>query len=427
MVVPSLPTARDRIVIGGKPRGGANHHHHSPSSTTTIVRRRTYALAAAFLVGLLLVASWRTMVRRSTKSSSTSTNGGVRGKEDGVTMTKKIATEHKRNVDPDGDVAGGEVAPAIAGTSPEMAAHVAGSSSSSSVGVVFPSAEEVLKSNRPMSYVMYGTAWKGEDTADLVHQAIYAGFRFIDTACQPKHYDEVGVGYGIKTAMDELKLKRSDFYIQTKFTSPSGQDRNNMPYDPNVRLEAQVSRSIFVSLRNLETTYLDSVLLHSPYPSMDDTMRAWRVLEEHVREGKVKSIGISNCYDPIVFQTLYDRATIKPRVLQNRFTRETGYDVELRNLCREYGIVYQSFWTLSANRETLKKQRWREMAKSKGLSSETLMYAYVMALGIVPLSGTKHEGHMREDVDVMLRFRTGELLSDEDVSSLGELLGNPER
>ena len=45
-----------------------------------------------------------------------------------------------------------------------------------------------------MPRMMYGTAWKAERTADLVEAAIRAGFRGVDTACQPKHYREAGVG-----------------------------------------------------------------------------------------------------------------------------------------------------------------------------------------------------------------------------------------
>ena len=45
--------------------------------------------------------------------------------------------------------------------------------------------------------VFYGTAWKKEKTAELVELALRTGFRGIDTACQPKHYNEPGVGEGI--------------------------------------------------------------------------------------------------------------------------------------------------------------------------------------------------------------------------------------
>ena len=286
------------------------------------------------------------------------------------------------------------------------------------------SAEVMLASKRP--YIMYGTAWKKDDTADLVYQAVHAGFRFIDTACQPKHYDEAGVGYGWKTAADGMGLKRTDFYLQTKFTSPSGQDPANIPYEAGMRVEAQVSRSIFVSLRNLQTTYIDSLVLHSPMPTMDETLRAWKVMEDHVREGKVRSLGISNCYDPKVFAELYEKAKVKPRVLQNRFYSESNFDVELRKMCKKLGVAYQSFWTLSANRGALSTPEWRAVATGKGLSPQTLLYAYVMALGHTPLSGTKDPGHMREDVDVVLRFQRGErVLNEGEMEKLSSLLGIP--
>ena len=42
--------------------------------------------------------------------------------------------------------------------------------------------------------IIYGTAWKNDNTKNLVVKALHAGFRAIDTACQPKHYNELGVG-----------------------------------------------------------------------------------------------------------------------------------------------------------------------------------------------------------------------------------------
>ena len=83
--------------------------------------------------------------------------------------------------------------------------------------------------------LIYGTAWKKEHTAALVIEAIHQGFLGIDTACQPKHYQEAGIG----KALAELKkegIKREKLYIQTKFTPLSGQDPNNIPYDKNLSL-----------------------------------------------------------------------------------------------------------------------------------------------------------------------------------------------
>ena len=64
------------------------------------------------------------------------------------------------------------------------------------------SAKHALVTGRP--YLLYGTAWKKENTSFLVSQALHSGFRFIDTACQPKHYDEAGVGKGWTDAASKL-------------------------------------------------------------------------------------------------------------------------------------------------------------------------------------------------------------------------------
>mmetsp|Transcript_23222 Transcript_23222/g.39702 ORF Transcript_23222/g.39702 Transcript_23222/m.39702 type:complete len:373 (-) Transcript_23222:243-1361(-) len=273
-------------------------------------------------------------------------------------------------------------------------------------------------------HIMYGTAWKKDETADLVFEAVKAGFRFIDTACQPKHYDEPGVGYGWKLGADEMGLSREDFFLQTKFTSVQGQDRNNIPYDASLKLESQVRQSVFASLRNLKTDYIDSFLMHSPMETMDDTMRVWRVLEELVGDGKIKQLGISNCYDPAKFYRLHQQSKIKPKVLQNRFHKEKNFDVELRNICRKLGVEYQSFWTLTANRNALGSSKWKEIAEGKGLTPQTLMYAFMMTLGHTPLSGTKSDEHMKQDVDVMQRIQNGEkILNEEEMNQLSALLG----
>jgi diketogulonate reductase-like aldo/keto reductase len=60
---------------------------------------------------------------------------------------------------------------------------------------------------------MYGTAWKKERTAELVYQAIKAGFRGIDTAAMGKHYREDLVGEGIRKAIAEGIVKRQDLYV----------------------------------------------------------------------------------------------------------------------------------------------------------------------------------------------------------------------
>jgi diketogulonate reductase-like aldo/keto reductase len=61
---------------------------------------------------------------------------------------------------------------------------------------------------------VYGTAWKKDQTANLVYQALKAGFRGIDTAAQPRHYNEALVGEGIARAIQENIIKREDLYVR---------------------------------------------------------------------------------------------------------------------------------------------------------------------------------------------------------------------
>lgn len=78
--------------------------------------------------------------------------------------------------------------------------------------------------------IIYGTAWKEDRTADLVYDAVLSGFRHIDTACQPRHYQEEKVGEGWTRAAAELGLSRDSIWLQTKYTSLDGQDPERVPY-----------------------------------------------------------------------------------------------------------------------------------------------------------------------------------------------------
>ncbi len=248
----------------------------------------------------------------------------------------------------------------------------------------------------------------------------------IDTAGQPKHYNEAGVGDGIAVAMAELELARSDIWIQTKFSPIGGQDRNNLPYDPEATLEDQVIQSIDVSLKNLRTTYIDSLVLHSPYRTMEETLEVWGALERLVDKGIVKQLGISNCYNFDTFTRLYEEARIKPSVLQNRFYADSGFDIQLRKFCNENYILYQSFWTLTANRDALRRPEIASIAAGKELTPQTLMYAFMMTMGHTPLDGTTSRVHMMEDVAVMERIQGGEqILSATEVAEITFLLGIP--
>lgn len=208
--------------------------------------------------------------------------------------------------------------------------------------------------NMSMPRFMYGTAWKKERTKELVELAVRTGFRGIDTACQPKHYHEPGVGDALQSLYSQGIISRSGVFLQTKFTSLNGQDPNRIPYDKDAPLSQQVHQSFNISCTNLRSEYIDSLVLHSPMAQFAETLTVWRAFEEIHAQGRVRQLGISNCYSLNTLKQLYSEAVVKPTVLQNRFYAESGYDEEVRQFCKENGIAYQSFWTLTANPHILK-------------------------------------------------------------------------
>ena len=254
---------------------------------------------------------------------------------------------------------------------------------------------------------VYGTAWKKQTSATLVYKALENGFRAIDTAAQPKHYQEHLVGEGVREAICAGTVTRKELHIQTKYTPPSGQDPQHMPYDVASPIPAQVSASVESSLSNLRATdsedddqsYIDCLLLHSPLGTMDKTLEAWAAMESFV-PNRVRALGISNVSLPVL-RGVYDQAITAPSIVQNRFFKGTGYDHGVREFCQDKGIVYQSFWTLTANPNLLRSTVVQEVSKTVGVEKELALYALVIGLDISVLNGTTNEDTMKRDISGM--------------------------
>lgn len=248
--------------------------------------------------------------------------------------------------------------------------------------------------------LIYGTAWKKERTAALVKQAIELGFRGIDTACQPKHYNEQGVGEGLVAACLNQGIDRQAIYLQSKFTPLNGQDPLQVPYDPHVKLEEQVAQSFMVSLKNLQTSYLDCLILHSPLANQQQTTDVWLAMEKIFNHGGVKRLGLSNCYDMQTLEDLYRTVEIKPAVIQNRFYRDSGFDRNIREFCRQQRITYQSFWTLTANPSLLADPQIKNLSLKYQRTPAQVLFRYLTQIDIVPLTGTTSTAHMLEDLAI---------------------------
>ena len=264
--------------------------------------------------------------------------------------------------------------------------------------------------------MIYGTAWKKENTTDLVFEALKQGFIGIDTACQPKHYREDLVGLGLQKAY-EIGIKREDLFLQTKFTPIDGQDQSNMPYLANDEIEIQVEKSFETSKKNLKTDFLNAYILHSPVYPGSKLQRVWQKMEEFYDKKEVGALGISNCYDLDVLKYLYNNAKVKPTIVQNRFYAQSGYDKELRAFCKQNNITYESFWSLTANPDILISEVLQNLINKYQKSAAEIFYRFLNHIEIVPLNGTTSKKHMMED----LKIGEFELL-DREIEEITQLL-----
>lgn len=186
-----------------------------------------------------------------------------------------------------------------------------------------------------------------------------------------------------------------------------------MPYDHSAPVEQQIHTSVASSLENLRPeatlasitdSYIDSLVIHSPYETTQETIAAYKLLESYVPK-RVRSLGISNIYNLEHLKALCDEVEIKPSFIQNRFYPQTNHDVELRKYCQENGIVYQSFWTLTGNPKLLASEPVQALSKLASVSKEVALYSLVISLGIAPLNGTTNVGRMKSDLEDLSKVR----------------------
>jgi diketogulonate reductase-like aldo/keto reductase len=266
--------------------------------------------------------------------------------------------------------------------------------------------------------LLYGTAWKEDDTERLTALAIAQGFRGIDTANQRRHYHEEGVGRAIAVAIGEDRVARGDLFLQTKFTFRGGQD-HRLPYEASAPVAVQVEQSFSGSLAHLGVDAIDSYVLHGP--TMRDGLAAadwevWRAMEAIHESGRARLLGVSNVsLDQL--QELCESVRIRPRFVQNRCYAVRGWDRDVRRFCAANGIVYQGFSLLTANRAVLAHPELHRIAQRHAVTPAQLVFRFALDVGMIPLTGTTKAEHMRADLGV-LNFQ----LRAEEVARI-EMLG----
>ncbi len=251
----------------------------------------------------------------------------------------------------------------------------------------------------------YGT-WRTpvEVSRQSVYDALRTGFRHIDAAAS---YDnETGVGQGLADAFDEGIVKREDIFVTSKvWNTERGYDRTLRAFDK--------------TMSDLGLGYLDLYLIHWPAnPFQFDNWKqlnadTWRAMEQMVKEGRVRSIGLSN-FMPRHILPLLDTAEIIPAVDQIEF--HPGWtQPECVRFCRERDICVEG-WSPLAEGGPLKEPLLTELAAKYGKSVPQIILNWVMRCGIIPLSKSVTPSRMKENLDA-----DSFIISDEDLTAISAL------
>ncbi len=219
-----------------------------------------------------------------------------------------------------------------------------------------------------------------EETAAAVQAALEAGYRHIDTA--QMYFNERGVGEGIRAA----GLNREEVYVTSKLSNAM-----HRPGDARRAMEG--------TLAELGTDYVDLFLIHWPLPTLydGDFVTTWRTLEEFTREGRARSVGVSN-FEISHLERLADHADMLPAVNQIEVHPYMPND-GVRTYDRLQGIATQA-WSPLAKGAALVDPVITGVADRLGRTPSQVVVRWHIQRGDIVFPKTMSPERMRENIDV---------------------------
>ena len=239
-----------------------------------------------------------------------------------------------------------------------------------------------------------------DKVADAVKSAVKIGYRHIDTA--QVYGNERGVGQGVR----ECGISRDELFVVSKVAA-------------ECKTYKETVASIDKSLSRMGLNYLDMMIIHSPQPWAEvnqsdnryeeGNREAWKALEDALKEGKLKAIGLSN-FQIHDIENILKVAQIKPMVNQI-LLHISNTPIELVEYCQKNDIVVEAYSPM-AHGEILNHKEIADMAKKYKVSVPRLCIKYTLQLGTVSLPKTANPEHMKSNSD--LDFE----ISSEDMETL---------
>ncbi|MDQ1099820.1 aldo/keto reductase [Chryseobacterium sp. SORGH_AS_1048] len=230
--------------------------------------------------------------------------------------------------------------------------------------------------------------------------ALQNGYRLLDTAAIYKNEEAVGKGIA------ESGIPREEVFLTTKL------QRENLGYE-NAKEDFQES------LEKLKLDYVDLYLIHWPanaknYADWQKTnAETWRAMEELQREGKIRSIGVSNFWKEHL-DALLQTARVVPAVNQIEF--HPGYwQPELTELCKDLSIAIEA-WSPLARGKVFDNNVLKNIAEKHGKSVSQITLRWVIEQGAIPIPKSSTKDRILENLEVF-----DFVLSQEEISAINIL------
>ena len=232
---------------------------------------------------------------------------------------------------------------------------------------------------------------------DAVAYALKCGYRHIDTA--HAYRVERGVGKAVK----ESGIPRSEIWITSKLW-------------PSEYGEGKTMEAIDKMLERLQTDYIDLLYVHQP---MGDYRGAWRDMEKAVKQGKVRSLGISN-FDASdsLFNDIMEFAEIKPAVMQIE-CHPYAQRKEWQQKTRQHNIQLECWFPLGgemSNGALFKDPTIQKIAKVHGKSPAQIIIRWHIQEGFSVIPGATRHDYIKENISVFDFY-----LTDEEMAQMRSL------
>ena len=264
--------------------------------------------------------------------------------------------------------------------------------------------EVVLNNGVKIPVIGFGTYKSTIDEGfRIIADAIKAGYRHLDTAALYENEEEVG------QALSESGIDRKEFFITSKLR------RNCLGYE-------NTKREFEESLKKLKTDYLDLYLIHWPrsdygredFDDWKDLDReSWRAMEELVKDGKIRAIGVSN-FLPHHLDNLLLNAEIVPAV--NQLELHPGYlQKEAVEYSRKKGIEIEA-WSPMGRARLVDNPILKEIAAKYEISVARLCLCFCLQSGFIIIPKSTHFERMQENLTVR-----DDMISEEDMKTIREM------